>query len=245
VTLRLIQGIVLPALLASAVVAGESNGGASPGSHPFPSNYPVRTVFLIARIGGRPPIEKSLDRFVERCRTCFGKEAEWVLSPGNAQAPSFLQDRETPPTSAVEIEYVHVLYVGWSFERELGSSGIEARNNGEVQTQPYILIYQDNIDKYRWHGPGRLNLECRTLLHEYGHLCGLVENGSHRKAGSFECSYSSCLMAPSTFWGGVLRGLEWMVHFGRTRPLCRACRKDMEGLRSRRARSTGTGVQRK
>src|SRR5207237_223593 len=99
---------------------------------------------------------------------------------------------------------VHVLYLGGRSDRDVGGS--DTLGWGTSATS--FVVFKDTVDMM---GPAvgpRGALEAAVLVHEMGHLLGLVGNGSpatsaHEDPSSpAHCSEDGCVMgSSSTSWG--------------------------------------------
>lgn len=104
---------------------------------------------------------------------------------------------------------VHLLYINGNFESDTSSS----KTLGTAYFNTSAVIYEKNIQELsdEINEPNRIDLETTVLLHEFGHLLGLVDLGSPMQNNHLDtdhdkhCNNESCLM----FWkvenSGVLQ----------------------------------------
>lgn len=109
---------------------------------------------------------------------------------------------------------VHLLYINGNFESDTSSS----KTLGTAYFNTSVVIYEQNIQELSdaINEPNRVDLETTVLLHEFGHLLGLVDLGSPMQNNHLDtdhdkhCDNESCLM----FWKVENNGVLQMMNSG-------------------------------
>ncbi len=109
---------------------------------------------------------------------------------------------------------VHLLYINGNFESDTSSS----KTLGTAYFNTSAVIYEQNIQELSdaINEPNRVDLETTVLLHEFGHLLGLVDLGSPMQNNHLDtahdkhCDNESCLM----FWKVENNGVLQMMTSG-------------------------------
>ena len=91
---------------------------------------------------------------------------------------------------------------------------------------PAMALFKDKIPGILW--VTRARQEGAVLLHEVGHLVGLVSNDAHRDGG--HCTNAWCLMYNGVDWrSGLIYALPTLFAGQIPTKFCRDCRQDLWG----------------
>jgi hypothetical protein len=127
--------------------------------------------------------------------------ADWELSDGRAGLERLVgRHLDGDPSDWKRVELVYVLYVpeghGWYDEPASGMSDrITFERADGVATVETVLLFTDELrrDSAGWITVTKL--ERSTLVHELGHVLGLVSNPAHAQEGhDRHCSSARCVM---------------------------------------------------
>jgi hypothetical protein len=89
---------------------------------------------------------------------------------------------------------------------------------------PAMALFKDKIPGILW--VTRSRQEGAVLLHEVGHLVGLVTNDAHRNGG--HCTNGWCLMYSGVDWrSGLIYALPTLFAGQIPTKFCKACRQDL------------------
>ena len=132
-----------------------------------------------------------------------------------------IRKHATPPVDGTA--YIYAIS-GPSFKRFRGMSYQPGDFRG-VQF-PAMALFTEKIPGILW--VTRSRQEAAVLLHEVGHLVGLVTNDAHRDGG--HCTNGWCLMYNGVDWrSGIIFALPTLFAGQIPTRFCKDCREDLWG----------------
>lgn len=188
--------------------------------------------FLVESFTGETPSKASLDKLLAVARSQGGGAASYVFAGEQSHEEELLKDclGRGGRTSCVLVRYL-----GVSFGGDYGSSDLRQTTvDGHARTSGRINLYLDNARHYWPLFRSREDLETEVLIHEYGHLLGLVANERHASRWGVpegvaldHCKHASCIMSdwkPSTV---IYRFGRIGIFRGSITDFCKECREDL------------------
>ena len=140
-------------------------------------------------------------------------------------------------SEAPERELIYVLYAPRSrpvYDRNVPgmTDTVELELDGDTRALPVILMFSERIrDKAMlWISPPRV--ERSVLIHELGHVLGLVTNPAHTQRGHpAHCTEAGCVMHQPRLRSLVYNALPALFAARVPSRFCRFCRDDMAAAR--------------
>jgi hypothetical protein len=190
-----------------------------------------RVVVEIDRVAGFEPSRKALQAveraLAEHCES--GKRVEvvlddeipkavWEEAAGRSGLESLVaRHLDHDPADWANAEVVYVVYAPdsrpWYGKSVSGMTDhVTLSRGGTVATVQTILLFTDEIrrDALLWITPAKV--ERAVLVHELGHVIGLVGNRGHMQAGQPDhCSVARCVMHQPGKRAGFVNGLPALL----------------------------------
>ena len=125
--------------------------------------------------------------------------------------------------------YLYILYLNRRADRRTRACML-GWSDGRVS----IVVFREQIDKQAFLFISAETIERQVLIHEFGHVMGLVTNPAHRVADSDHCCNPSCIMYSGVDLRSVLANFIPGLLGKLPAEFCDECKADLRG-------ATGTG----
>lgn len=128
--------------------------------------------------------------------------------------------------------YLHVIYLGRGHFKDTRRSSLLGAADVAADGSALILMFREAIDRaaFLWIRPGAV--ERQVLLHEFGHVMGLVSSPAHSSDG-YHCINPGCAMYRGVDVRSVLVNLIPGLFLGRLpNGFCHECKADLSSARN-------------
>jgi hypothetical protein len=158
--------------------------------------------------------------------------AEWASCPAGDTSPLANRHLDELPDEAEGTEVLYMLYLPRKAPDDLRSFG--ARGGWEIarggRTVPVrgMVLYKEAIREHSHLWATAARMDRSTLVHEFGHLLGLVGNPAHMQSRlPGHCANPECVMAQPQWRSILYFTTAGLMGTRMPRDYCRECRADI------------------